>query len=235
MKRWLRAPAVQATLGLILAAYLKLALASLRWTVEDRALAEAVWDKGGPVIVCFWHGRIALSPASWPLDRVRNGRAQKPRALISLSPDGAFVAGAMAWLGFPAIRGSSTKASDKAKPKGGASAVREALRWLADGGGVAITPDGPRGPAERMADGALTLAARSGAPVLLLGLACRPAVRLRSWDRTVLPLPFARAAMVWDGPVAPPADADRGGLRDLKRALEQRLSAATARAEALIA
>jgi lysophospholipid acyltransferase (LPLAT)-like uncharacterized protein len=109
------------------------------------------------------------------------------------------------------------------------------LRWLAGGGGVAITPDGPRGPAEQMAEGAVLLARRSGAPVLLLGLACRPALRLRSWDRTVLPLPFGRAAMVWDGPFVAPADADRAALQSLRRTLEQRLSAATARAEAMLA
>jgi lysophospholipid acyltransferase (LPLAT)-like uncharacterized protein len=234
VKRWLRAPAVQAGLGLLLAGYLKLVLASLRWRVEGQDIPEAAWARGGPVICCFWHGRIALSPPSWPMDRVRAGTAQQPRALISLSPDGAFIAGAMARLGFPAIRGSSTKAWDKAKPKGGAAAFREVLRWLAGGGGVAITPDGPRGPAEQMAEGAVLLAKHSGAPVLLLGLASRPAIRLESWDRTVIPLPFARAAMVWDGPVEVPAGVDRDGLEALRLELQRRLSAATARAEVLL-
>ena len=92
MKRLMRSAAAQAALGLGLAAYLKPTLASIRWRQEGRELVEAVWDQGGGVIVCFWHGRIALSPACWPLRRVRQGRAQEPRALISLSPDGAFVA-----------------------------------------------------------------------------------------------------------------------------------------------
>ncbi|HTI67810.1 MAG TPA: lysophospholipid acyltransferase family protein [Caulobacteraceae bacterium] len=235
MKRWLRAPAVQAVLGLVLAAYLKLVLVTMRWRVEGRDIPEAIWAEAGPVIVCFWHARIALSAAAWPMDRVRAGTAQAPRALVSLSPDGAFLAAAIAWLGVPAIRGSSTKAWDKAKPKGGAWAFREALRWLDGGGGLAITPDGPRGPAEQMAQGAALLAARSGAPVLLLGLACRPCSRLSSWDRTLLPLPFGRGAMVWDGPVAAPAGADRAALDTLRLDLERRLSAATARAEAMLA
>jgi lysophospholipid acyltransferase (LPLAT)-like uncharacterized protein len=228
----MRSAAAQAALGLGLAAYLKPTLASIRWRQEGRELVEAVWDQGGGVIVCFWHGRIALSPACWPLRRVRQGRAQEPRALISLSPDGAFVARAMAALGFPAIRGSSTKASDKAKRKGGAAAFREVLRWLKAGGGVAITPDGPRGPAEEMAEGAVLLARLSGAPVLLVGLACRPAWRLKSWDSAVVPRPFGIGAIVWDGPFAAPADADTETLR---RDWAERLSAATARAEALVA
>ena len=36
------------------------------------------------------------------------------------------------------------------------------------------------------------------APVLLIGLSCRPALRLNSWDRALLPLPFGRGAIVWD-------------------------------------
>ena len=118
----------------------------------------------------------------------------------------------MARLGFPAIRGSSTKAWDKAKPKGGAGAFREVLRWLSRGGGVAITPDGPRGPSERMAEGAPLLAKMSGAPVLLVGLACRPALRLGTWDRAILPIPFGRGVVVWAGPFEIAGDADRGAV-----------------------
>jgi lysophospholipid acyltransferase (LPLAT)-like uncharacterized protein len=234
VKRFLRAPAVQAVLGLILAGYLKLVLSTLRWQVEGEDIPRALWDRGGPVVCCFWHGRIALTATSWPFDRVRAGTAQEPRALISLSPDGAFIAGAMARLGFPAIRGSSVKASDTAKPKGSIAAFREALRWLATGGGLAISPDGPRGPAQTMAEGALLLAERSQAPMLLLGLACSPAIRLKSWDRTVIPLPFGRAARVWDGPFVMPR-ASREELETLRLQLQQRLTAATDRAEALIA
>lgn len=227
----LRSPAAQAILGWIVAAYLGLTLRTLRWRRENEAAVAAVWDAGGPVIVCFWHGRIALSPACWPMDRVRAGRAQAPRALISLSPDGAFIARAMARLGFPAIRGSSTKARDKAKRKGGAAAFREVLRWLEHGGGIALTPDGPRGPAQAMAEGAALLAARSGAPVMLVGLACAPCLRLKSWDRTVLPLPFGRGAIVWSGPFRAPVERER--LADLRADWAQALTEATARAEAL--
>jgi lysophospholipid acyltransferase (LPLAT)-like uncharacterized protein len=235
VKRLMRSPAAQAFLGLVLAAYLKPTLASIRWRHVGREKAEALWDRGGPAIACFWHSRIALSAACWPMDRVRAGTAQDPRALISLSADGAFVAAAMARLGFPAIRGSSTKAWDKAKPKGGAGAFREVLRWLAGGGGVAITPDGPRGPAERMAEGAPLLAKLSGAPVLLVGFACRQANRLNSWDRAVLPVPFGRGAIVWAGPFTVPADADRETLEAARAEWEATLTRITAEAEALAA
>ena len=235
MKRVMRSPAAQGLLGLLLAAYLKPTLATIRWRHEGLDKPQGVWDRGGPAIACFWHSRIAISPACWPMDKVRAGRAQQPRALISLSADGAFIAAAMARLGFPAIRGSSTKAWDKAKPKGGAGAFREVLRWLSRGGGVAITPDGPRGPSERMAEGAPLHAKMSGAPVLLVGLACRPALRLGTWDRAILPIPFGRGVVVWAGPFEIAGDADRGAVEAARVAWEVELSRITAQAEAAAA
>lgn len=232
MKRLVRNPVVQVVLALVLTGYLKLALATIRWRREGEPLAQAARASGEGLIVCLWHGRIALSPASWPLSD-RSG--PEPRALISLSPDGAFIARAMAWMGVPAIRGSSTKASDRGKPKGGAAAFREALAWLQSGGGLAMTPDGPRGPAEQMAPGAVQLSRLAGVPVLLAGLACRPSIRLSSWDRTMLPLPFARGAVVWAGPFAAPAEADEAQVAALQRDWGRALSEATARAEALAA
>ena len=221
--RPLRHPLVQRILSRALAGYLRLTLRSIRWRHEGRAGAEGVWDAGGGVIVCFQHGRIALSPACWPLDR-----AQEPRAMISLSADGQFVAGAVERLGFPAIRGGAGKAGGD---KGGASAFRETLRWIKGGGGIAITPDGPRGPLGAMTEGPPLLAKASGAPVLLVGLAARPCLRLKSWDRHVIPLPFARGAIAWAGPLLAPRDADAEALRQDWRA---RLQAVTDRAEAML-
>jgi lysophospholipid acyltransferase (LPLAT)-like uncharacterized protein len=232
VKALFRAPAVQVALALILTGYLKLCFATLRWRSEGEAAAEAARRAKGGVIVCFWHSRIALSPPIWPL---HDPSTPEPRALISLSPDGEFIARAMAWLGFPAIRGSSIKASARDKRKGGASAFREALAWIKGGGGLAITPDGPRGPAETMAEGAVRLAQRTGAPVLLAGLACAPAIRLKSWDRAMLPVPFARAAAVYAGPLQAPGELEPEALAGLCDQWGRGLSDVTRRAEALVA
>lgn len=225
--RPLRSPLIQSALAWLLAGWLRLCLSTIRWRHENLAGAERVWASDGGAIVCFWHSRIALAPACWPLDR-----AQPPRALISLSADGEFIARAVGRLGFPAIRGSSSKKSAPDKAKGGAAAFRDVLRWIRGGGGVAITPDGPRGPAETMAEGAVMLARASGAPVLLVGLACRPALRLGGWDNGLLPLPFGRGAIVWDGPIA---WSDQDAPEAVRADWAARLSAATARAEALLA
>ena len=228
--RPLRNPVVVAVLSAIFAAYLRFVFATLRWTREGQEHADAVAAERGEkgVIICFWHARIPLSPAAW-----KQGPDRQPvRALISHSSDGEFIARAVGHIGFPAIRGSSKKKSDPAKNKGGEQAFRDMIKWVMDRGGVAVTPDGPRGPAEVLQRGVSSLARFTGAPVLMLGLACRPCLRLGTWDGTVLPLPFGRAAIVWDGPFEATRKADPEAL-----AAEwgRRLTAVTERAEALLA
>lgn len=190
--RPLRNPVIQAVLAWMLAGWMRFCFATIRWTHVNATVAEGVWARGGGVLCTFWHSRIGLSPVCWPLDR-----AQAAKALISLSPDGQFIARAVALQGFPAVRGSSANKDKADRAKGGSQALRDGLRQLKVGA-LAITPDGPRGPARQMAEGLPLLAKLSKAPVLFIGLSCKPAIRLNSWDRALLPLPFGRGAIVWD-------------------------------------
>ncbi|MFN7236500.1 MAG: hypothetical protein ACK5VL_02070, partial [Brevundimonas sp.] len=115
-----------------------------------------------------------------------------------------------------------------AATRGGSMARRAGLRQLL-GAAVAVPPAGPRGPAGVMAEGLPLLARLSGAPVLFIGLSCSPAIRLGSWDRAVLPLPFGRGAIVWDR-----ADFPEGAdVSDVIPDWTARLNAVEARADAL--
>lgn len=221
--RPLRIPAVQTALSVILARWMQFCFSTMRWTHENEAVAEAVWAKGGGVLCAFWHSRIALSPACWPLDR-----AQPAKALISLSADGQFIARAVALQGFPAIRGSSSNKDKADRDKGGSQALRAGLRQLKVGA-LAITPDGPRGPARQMAEGLPMMARISKAPTLFIGMSCNPAIRLNSWDRAIIPLPFARGAIVWDVADYP----DGEDLEAVRRDWADRLNAVEARADAI--
>lgn len=228
MKQFFRHPLAQRCLSLSLSSYLKLIHATLRWTHEGQEHADAIWTRQGEtgVVMAFWHAAIPLAPRAWNFNR----GVQPMRGLISRSADGEFIAQTMGDLGFPAVRGSRRNAN-AVEDKGGAEAFREMVRWLKGGGGIGVTPDGPKGPAQVMGDGPPTLARLTGVPVLLVGLACEPCLRLKSWDRTLFPLPFARAAMVWDGPVYASRDDDPATLA---REWGARLNAATERAQALV-
>ncbi|MEJ8405474.1 lysophospholipid acyltransferase family protein [Brevundimonas vesicularis] len=221
--RPLRNPAVQSALAWTLAKWMQFCFSTIRWTHENQQAAEAVWTQGGGVLCVFWHSRIGLSPSCWPLDR-----AQPAKALISLSADGEFIAKAVARQGFPAVRGSSANKDKAEKAKGGTQALRDGLKQLKVGA-LAITPDGPRGPANVMAEGLPLMAKLSKAPVLFIGMSCNPAIRLNSWDRAVLPLPFGKGAIVWDRADFP-ADVD---MADVVADWTARLNVVEARADAI--
>jgi lysophospholipid acyltransferase (LPLAT)-like uncharacterized protein len=194
VKTILRSGAGIGAVAALASSYLRFCYATTRWTQVDREKAQILFD-GQPVILCFWHCLVPMAPVVWPEEH-----KPKLRVLISQSADGEMIARTVAGLGIGAIRGSSQKKNDPAKSKGGMAAFREMAKWVKTGGSIAITPDGPRGPAREMADGATVLARFTKAPVIMVGVASRPCIRARTWDRTVFPRPFSKGVIVWDGP-----------------------------------
>ena len=232
MKALLRSDGVQALLGWLLGTYLKLILHTVRWRHENLACVEpALADDTAGAIALFWHGRIPLCLATAP-----QWWRKRTRCLISPSADGEFIAQALAMSGFPAIRASSAKPGDTAKARQAVTAIREAVAWVKGGGALIITPDGPRGPNEIIAAGALQIARRSGQPIYLMGIAARPAwVLTGTWDQVMFAAPFGRGAVVWDGPLFVPQDADAAVIAGLATDWSARLSMATRRAEGMAA
>jgi lysophospholipid acyltransferase (LPLAT)-like uncharacterized protein len=230
LKNLLRNDGVQAALGWVLGTYLRVILRTVRWRHENVACVEPVLAGEDGAIALFWHGRIPLCLATAP-----QWWRKRTRAFVSPSSDGQFIADALAMSGFPAIRISSAKKGDAAKARQAVAAIREAVTWVAGGGALVVTPDGPRGPNEVNAPGALQIARRSGQPVFLMGIAANPALQLQStWDKVMFAAPFGRGAVVWEGPLYVPADADEAALAALLEDWSARLSAATRRAETLV-
>lgn len=229
MKGLLRSDAVQAFLGWILGLYFIVVLRTIRWRHENVDCVEPTLAGDSGAIALFWHGRVPLCLATAP-----QWWRKRTRAFVSPSADGQFIADALAMSGFPAIRISSAKKGDATKARQAVAAIREAVAWVAGGGALVVTPDGPRGPNEIIAPGAAQIAKRSGQPVFLMGIAASPAVQLKTWDRVMFASPFGRGAVVWEGPLYVPAEADEAALAALLDDWSKRLSAATRRAEALV-
>jgi lysophospholipid acyltransferase (LPLAT)-like uncharacterized protein len=108
--------------------------------------------------------------------------------------------------------------------------VRALAAAVGRGEDVVVVPDGPRGPSRRLAPGVVGLAAMTGAPVVPLGFSASPARMLASWDRFMVPLPFARAAFVLGAPIAVSRATDREQAR---REIEAALDEVTAAADSL--
>lgn len=138
-----------------------------------------------PIIFAFWHGRM--------LALLWKHRNEGASVLISEHKDGELVARAALALGYRTVRGSTFRGAERA--------LLGMIRVVEAGGDVAFTPDGPRGPAESFAPGALIVAQRTGAPIVLVASGARRAWRLRSWDGFRIPKPFARVTIAYADPI----------------------------------
>jgi len=154
-----------------------------------------------PFIFALWHGH--LLPLLW------HHRGQGVKVLISEHRDGELVARTAESLGYGLIRGSTTRGADRAL----ISLVRE----LQAGHEVAITPDGPRGPAATFAPGALVAAQRSDSFILPVAASADRAWRLRSWDRFMIPKPFARVTVAYGTPTKVLAASARAAAEEAPR------------------
>ena len=231
MKSALRNPFVSGLLGYLIWGYMVLCARTIRWTIEGDDEFRQAWSEGDGLLVAAWHSRILLIPAIWSKIARKLPRKAHPTAmLISLSRDGEAVAKAIEHLGLEAVRGSSTHKRKK-KDKGGVRAIAETTRRLRAGSVVCMTPDGPRGPAEEVQQGTTLLAQRSGARIIPYALDCKPVFRLDTWDRFMIPLPFARGAMIIGTPLEIGRDATK---EDAARQLGEAMQSVHARAAAII-
>lgn len=120
--------------------------------------------------------------------------------LISRSRDGSLAAALCESLGYRVHRGSSSRGG-----LAGLKALARALGGEADAGnrvlaGMAL--DGPRGPRRVPKEGAAWLARQEDLPIYSIHVAARHALRLKTWDRTIIPLPFSRVDVSLSGPQA---------------------------------
>jgi len=229
MLRWLtRHPATQAALAGALGLYLAGVYRTTRWTLlgEEHLHAAFAAPAGGvrPVLCAFWHERLPLMSKLWlkALEVVPAAAGMRAHVLVSRHRDGRFIADVIGRFQLATVHASTSQ--------GGATGMRVLLRMLAAGDIVAITPDGPRGPRRVAAPGVAQLAALSGLPVLPCAARTSRAILLRSWDRMVLPLPFARGVLVVGAPIL----ADRRAPEAALPLIEAALSAACDTADAWI-
>jgi lysophospholipid acyltransferase (LPLAT)-like uncharacterized protein len=195
---------------------------TLRLRVQGLEALTSSGPAARPLIYCIWHGRILMVP--WLNAHLRRSHGERQiSVLASRSRDGELIAEYARRFGLDVMRGSSSR--------GGAEALRALVAAIGAGRDVALAPDGPRGPRRQLGGGVVALAALTGAPVVSLGFAARPAWRLATWDEFQIPWPFARAALVFGTMTSVARDSDRERAR---KEIEQSLDEATAAADRLV-
>ncbi len=173
-----------------------------------------------PAIFVLWHSRIMLIQSHVP-----------PRAmcaLVSKHADGRMIGRVLEHFGIESIYGSTSK--------GGVEALRALISAYKNGCNLAITPDGPRGPARIASQGVAQLAMMTNAPVICVGYAASRCRTLNSWDSFVVGLPFASLHFVASRPIfyLPDASIDKQQNRErLRCSIESCLNDITDEADCL--
>jgi lysophospholipid acyltransferase (LPLAT)-like uncharacterized protein len=180
--------------------------ATYRFTVEGGEHLRAAQGLGRP-IHAFWHGRILPGTVYF--------KRQGIVVITSENFDGEWIARIITRFGYGTARGSSSRGARKALLQ----LVREVRERP-----VAFTLDGPRGPARVAQPGAVWLAKTTGNPIIPFHLEADRHWTLRSWDRTQVPKPFAKVALVFAPPLQVPADSDAAQLEAESRRLEAALA-----------
>ena len=185
----------------ILYGLIRLIGSTMRIQVVD---APASYEK---TILCGWHGRTFAFANLF--------RNKGLWVIISQSRDGEMQARIFGRLGFQIIRGSTGR--------GGERALVQAIRALRNGGTMAMTPDGPRGPNGVVQDGVMVMAQKSGAALLPGGFSCKPRWVFKSWDKYNVPWPFSKGVILFGDPIFVPADADALEIERLRLQLEHEM------------
>ena len=159
--------------------FIRILASTWRYRVRNDDALRRLRAEKRPFIFALWHGQM--------LPLLYHHRDEGVTILISEHGDGEIIARIAKHFGYRTIRGSTSR--------GAARALLELVREIKDGNELAITPDGPRGPAKSFAPGTLIVAQRSGAPIVPAVVDVTSAWRLKSWDRFMIPKPFARVTV----------------------------------------
>lgn len=143
--------------------------------------------------------------------------------LISHHRDGELIAKVISHFRIKSVRGSSTH--------GAREATRNLIRLLADGDNISITPDGPRGPRYVAQEGAATLSRLSKKPMIPVSFSASRCRRFKSWDRFMIPLPFARVMVIAAAPIHGFRPDDQPSIETLNAELQSVLYGITCQAD----
>lgn len=212
MSSFLKSITFQAFLVRLLAGYMRVVL-RLQFglkIVGPENLSVLAQDR--PVIAAFWHETLPAMPVLWR-EACKAGTKRPAVVLASRHRDGQLIGNIARAFGVGLVSGSSSS--------GGAAGLHELVRLVNGGTNVALTPDGPRGPARRAAAGVAALAGLTGAVVLPCAAATSRFITLKkSWDGMRIPLPFGRVVLVCGAPLRVPRENWRAALPFIEAALD---------------
>jgi lysophospholipid acyltransferase (LPLAT)-like uncharacterized protein len=202
------------------AAIIYFSIRSLAATIRFRLDDPSGFFNGAPqgkIIFAIWHNRLALSAVLYRKYVLKFAPERRMAGMVSASRDGGLLAQLLELFGIEPVRGSSSRR--------GPQALREMVSFGERGYDLAITPDGPRGPRYIVHEGVISAAQLTGLPIVPASYHLNWKIRLKSWDRFQIPLPFARCEIVVGKILRVPRDLSDAERESLRQQLEAEMRA----------
>jgi len=206
-------PLLLAVLCPLIALFIKLLMLSCRVVnIEGEGeQKKAIERSGGRAVYATWHQRMPYHFHFFGSRHVT--------MMISQSRDGEYAARIAQWLGFKNVRGSSTR--------GGPKALRAIIDEIKAGEIGGMLADGPLGPARVAKMGSVIMARDGDAPLIPVLWGADRCWVLNSWDRYLIPKPFAKVVIRYARPIRVPPSATGEELEKYRKLLEDRLNEGT--------
>ena len=186
IKKTLRINYIQSFIGWIISIYLKFCYHSSSWDLKGEDHVKKLLSKKENFIVCFWHGRLLMTPFCWKYNK-------NFFMLISDHPDGRLISNAVSHFQIKTIVGSSSKNRLKS--------LKEIIREIKNNNIIGITPDGPRGPKYKFKDGIISISKLTNIPIIPLSFGSKFNFKFNSWDDFLFATPFNSYLSVWGKPI----------------------------------
>jgi len=172
-------------------------------------MQQALERSGGKVVYATWHQRMSYN--------FHYFGSRHP--IMMISRDGEYTARLAKWLGFKNVRGSSTR--------GGSTALKKMTRKIMEGEPGGVLADGPLGPARVAKAGSVFIARNAEAPLIPVLWGADRCWMLNTWDRYLVPKPFARVVFCYAEPIWVPHSANGEEFETYRSLFEKRMNLAT--------
>jgi len=164
-------------------------------------------DSEETLLIAMWHGDLLMQALNYREFR-KNGSV---KVIVSEHKDGLIIKKVCEYLGVKGIAGSSSKGAIKA--------LKNAIKEIRNGGDVAITPDGPRGPRFSVANGIVAISKKTNTRIVSLNSIPQKYWQINSWDKFIIPKPFGTI----DFYVSDPFDVNDLEMEEAKELIKEKM------------
>ena len=198
IKKFLQNELIQNIIGFLISLYIKVCFHTSLWYVKNNKSIKNHIKKKSKIIVIFWHNRLLMAPFCW---EYKNNF----KMLISSHRDGRIISSAVSYLGIDTIEGSSNKNK--------ITSTKQIISELNQKNIIGITPDGPRGPNQKIKEGLVSMQKKTDSVIFPLCYSAKFYKQFSSWDKFMFVFPFNKFVAIWGKPI----------IYDKKKSLSQNI------------